>query len=109
MKMAKPSSKTGRGYDRRRWKRARALFLAKHPTCRLCAEAGRVSGATVVDHRVPHKGDPQLFWDQSNWQALCTPCHDSTKRKAERSGGPLQGCDEDGLPLDPAHRWNAGG
>jgi 5-methylcytosine-specific restriction protein A len=35
----------------------------------------------VVDHIVPHRGDKKLFWDSSNWQALCDGqtgrgCHD---------------------------------
>jgi 5-methylcytosine-specific restriction protein A len=30
----------------------------------------------VVDHIVPHRGREQLFWDESNWQALCKACHD---------------------------------
>ncbi|WP_368028316.1 HNH endonuclease signature motif containing protein [Paenibacillus sp. DCT19] len=30
----------------------------------------------MVDHIVPHKGDEGLFWDSTNWQALCKRCHD---------------------------------
>ena len=37
---------------------------------------GRYTKATVVDHIQPHRGDPKLFWDQSNWQSLCKRCHD---------------------------------
>ena len=33
--------------------------------------------AQVVDHIIPHRGDPSLMWDESNWQSLCKPCHDS--------------------------------
>ena len=44
-----------RGYDRR-WQKARARY--------------------VVDHIRPHRGDPILFWDESNWQSLCKACHD---------------------------------
>ena len=36
---------------------------------------GRYVLATDVDHIVPHRGDPVLFWDQSNWQALCHSHH----------------------------------
>lgn len=31
--------------------------------------------ATVVDHKRPHRGDLQLFWDRNNWQGLCEDCH----------------------------------
>ncbi len=92
-------------YDRQRWRRERRLFLRQNPLCRLCREAGRVAGATVVDHIEPHKGNPRLFWSWTNWQPLCKPCHDGTKKQQEGSGA-LRGCDEDGNPLDPEHRWN---
>jgi 5-methylcytosine-specific restriction endonuclease McrA len=64
-----------RGYDSR-WSKARLLFLDIHPLCTQCTSAGLIVGATVVDHIIPHKGDKKLFWSQSNWQALCKPCHD---------------------------------
>lgn len=87
-----------------RWERARKIFLASHPLCRMCERRCRVTAATVVDHRDPHRGDFDLFWNQDNWQALCQPCHDRHKQSQERTGA-LKGCDKDGLPLDPAHRW----
>lgn len=37
----------------------------------------------VVDHIRPHRGDPVLFWDENNWQALCKFCHDSRKQRVE--------------------------
>ena len=71
----------------------------------MCTAAGRVTMATVVDHIEPHKGDPELFWDEDNWQGLCKPCHDGAKAELERTGR-IRGCDADGLPLDPGHHWN---
>jgi 5-methylcytosine-specific restriction endonuclease McrA len=47
-----------------------------HPLCEECLGHGVAMPATVVDHIVPHRGDPKLFWDRSNWQALCKRCHD---------------------------------
>lgn len=64
-----------RGYDSR-WQRARLSFLADNPLCVECSKGGRIAEATVVDHVKPHRGDNALFWDRSNWQALCKPCHD---------------------------------
>jgi 5-methylcytosine-specific restriction protein A len=63
-----------RGYDSR-WRAARKRYFAIHPLCVECQRMGRLSAATIVDHIVPHKGDPNLFWNQSNWQALCRRCH----------------------------------
>ena len=64
-----------RGYDAK-WRAARKRYLKRHPLCELCKARGELSPATVVDHIVPHRGDMQLFWDQSNWQPLCKHCHD---------------------------------
>lgn len=54
----------------------RKAYLAAHPLCEQCMKEGRYTQATVVDHIVPHRGDPALFWDPSNWQVLCKQCHD---------------------------------
>jgi 5-methylcytosine-specific restriction protein A len=64
-----------RGYDSR-WRKARLSFLADHPLCAQCEQAGKTEAATVVDHVVSHKGDQSLFWDSSNWRPLCKRCHD---------------------------------
>lgn len=48
---------------------------------------GKYTKATVVDHVVPHRGEELLFWDRSNWRALCKRCHDKKT-----------GC-EDSLPV----------
>nr|WP_133580653.1 HNH endonuclease signature motif containing protein [Aureibacillus halotolerans] len=60
-----------RGYNTR-WRKARQAYLAAHPVCVECKRM-----ANVVDHITPHKGDDDLFWDQGNWQAMCTSCHNS--------------------------------
>lgn len=63
-----------RGYGGK-WRNARVRFLSKHPLCVKCREKGKLTPATVVDHIVPHRGDPVLFWDENNWQPLCRDCH----------------------------------
>ena len=92
-------------YDRVRWKRRRAAFLAANPLCRMCEQQSRATLATVVDHIKPHKGDPELFFDESNWQGLCKTDHDAAKAELEATGR-LRGCDASGHPLDPNHLWN---
>jgi 5-methylcytosine-specific restriction protein A len=74
-----------RGYGSR-WRRARAAYLARHPLCVPCRVAGRLAPATVVDHVVPHHGDQRLFWDESNWQSQCKPCHDGKTAREGRWG-----------------------
>ena len=92
-------------YDKRRWRRRSRQFLAEHPLCRFCEQQGRVTLARVVDHIEPHRGDPEKFWDQANWQPLCKTDHDAAKAELERTGK-LRGCDASGRPLDPNHPWN---
>lgn len=73
------TSSTARGYTYR-WQQERAAYLREHPLCQCPAcDDGRlrVMVATVVDHKVPHRGDMTLFWDQSNWQAMNKECHDA--------------------------------
>lgn len=69
------ASASKRGYDRK-WQQARQRFLDAHPLCSECLKNNKYVKATVVDHIVPHRGDQKLFWDQTNWQPLCKPCHD---------------------------------
>ncbi|WP_323784771.1 HNH endonuclease signature motif containing protein [Thalassovita sp.] len=43
------------------------------------------ASATVVDHIKAHRGDERLFWDRTNWQPLCAPCHNRHKQRQERA------------------------
>lgn len=94
------------------WQKASKAFLRAHPLCQCphCDEGRkRVTASAVVDHHVPHRGDPVLFWDRSNWRAMAKACHDSYKQTLEKSGR-IKGVDAaTGLPLDPAHWWNTTG
>lgn len=80
--MRAPRSSPSRIYNRR-WQKVRLVYLAAHPLCVACQAEGRVTAATVVDHRRPHRGDQVLFWDEDNWQGLCKDHHD---RKTGRGG-----------------------
>lgn len=94
-----------RGYGAK-WQRERLRFLEQHPLCIDHQARGKVVAATVVDHKIPHKGDLKLFWSRSNWQPLCKPCHDSHKQRLETTGK-APGCDIHGLPLESTHHWHA--
>ena len=63
-----------------RWRRLRAVYLTNNPLCVFHLRRGRDVIATVVDHIMPHGGDPVLFWDQDNWQSLCGTCHNAVKQ-----------------------------
>jgi 5-methylcytosine-specific restriction enzyme A len=71
----------------RRWQRLRLAYLARNPLCQ-CEEndgAGCGRPAIVVDHRIPHNGDPVLLYDWNNLQAMTKACHD--RKTAARDGG----------------------
>lgn len=93
------TSERGYGWE---WQKARRVFLQAHPLCEMCQalKPPRVTAATVVDHRIPHRGDPVLFWNRSNWQALCKLHHDSDKQAIEKSGRAPQQIGLDGFPID---------
>lgn len=64
-----------RWYSTARWRKSRDWFLSLNPLCKHCELEGYTTAATEVDHRVPHRGDEQLFWDCDNWSPLCQSCH----------------------------------
>lgn len=76
-------SASARGYDAK-WRKAREQYLRRNQCCVHCdLYFGRIEEAAAVDHIIEHngQGDP-LFWDETNYQALCESCHN---RKTGRS------------------------
>lgn len=79
-----------RGYGGR-WQKVRAAFLKRNPLCVKCMDEGRITAGTVVDHLIPHRGDPVLMWDEDNFQTLCGPHHNRDKQREEkRSPGAIR-------------------
>ena len=74
----------GRGYGSA-WNKARKKYLESHPLCVQCMKEGRYVKATDVDHIIPHRGNQVLFWEQSNWQALCHSCHSRKTRNEDHN------------------------
>ena len=88
------------------WHRGlRPAQLAAQPLCELCGNYGFVKEATVVHHKVPHRGDWDLFNNSDNLQSLCKSCHDSAGQADD-----IRGYDKrvlaDGWPDDPKHPFN---
>lgn len=91
-------SKAQAWYSSRRWKARRlAQLRADNHLCVYCAKIGKTTPATVADHVVPHKGDELLFWTGA-LQSLCSPCHDSVKRR-EEGGRIVTVIGADGWPI----------
>lgn len=95
------SSQRGYGY---KWQQARAAYLLKHPLCVMCLSAANVHEqalesvilactakgiaipwANTVDHKVAHRGDMKVFWDSTQWQSLCGPCHSSHAQRRDNA------------------------
>lgn len=75
-------------YKTARWQQLRMEVLTRDKfTCQMVG-CGKVTGKTsqlVCDHIQPHRGNERLFWDLSNLQCLCKPCHDRLKQRQEQS------------------------
>jgi 5-methylcytosine-specific restriction enzyme A len=91
-------------HNRYRWQKVRRHQRRVQPLCAMCLQRGINAPATLVDHIIPHHGDPNKFWF-GPLQSLCDACHFSVKQQAERLGYRLD-AGLDGWPLDPAHPSN---
>lgn len=76
---------TARWQRLRKWVLLRDGFVCRQTGVVLC-EGRRAPNAAVVDHIRPHRGDPRLFWDPDNLQAVSKAWHDSTKQSLEKTG-----------------------
>ncbi len=100
-------------YSTARWRRLRAMQLARQPLCSACMnDEGRAVPAVDVDHRVPisQGGEP---WSMENLQSLCH-AHHSIKTGFDMKGESFErwerrGCNPDGSPRDPQHPWHRRG
>jgi 5-methylcytosine-specific restriction endonuclease McrA len=61
--------------DLYRCQKTGVLLSGKHPA----------PNSPVVDHIKPHSGDPALFWDEANLQAVSKEYHDSIKQAVEHA------------------------
>lgn len=75
--------KASRRLYNNRLQKAGRIFLNANPYCEECKRIGKIIPVTVVDHIIPHKGNRDLFWDDSNWQAMCKRCHDTKTAKED--------------------------
>lgn len=71
-----------------RWKRLRLKVLDdKLWTCEKTGvklvEGNKAPNSAVVDHIIPHREDPALFWDEKNLQVVSKSYHDKAKQSQE--------------------------
>ena len=91
-------------YDSVRWRKRRKRQLTSELLCERCHARGKIVLATVAHHRVPHKGNPELFWN-GELSSLCKACHDGEAQQQEKRGYSTT-IGQDGWPLDPLHPAN---
>ncbi len=79
-------------YSSAKWRRLRERILERDGW--VCQQTGTLlvgiypaPDCPVVDHIVPHRGDEDLFWDESNLQAVSKGWHDREKQRRERAEG----------------------
>lgn len=91
---AGPRRKTQAGaewYRTARWQKLAARVRKRDDyTCQqtgvLCLGKHPAPDSPVVDHIRPHRGDPVLFWDETNLQTVSKAWHDSEKQRREKRG-----------------------
>lgn len=71
-------------YSTKDWQDKSARQLSIMPLCEYHARLGQYVPASIADHIIPHKCDPELFW-QGKLQSLCNDCHASVKRRLEKA------------------------
>jgi 5-methylcytosine-specific restriction enzyme A len=78
------TAQRGYGY---RWQKFAKAYLRSNPLAVDIFNCfnGRIYPAEVVDHIVPHRGDPVLFWSITNLQGLRKVDHD--RKTATEDGG----------------------
>lgn len=77
-------------YTSRRWRKLRQVILVRDLyTCQrtgvLLIGKHPAPNSAVIDHIRPHRGDPVLFWDETNLMAVSKAFHDSQKQREEKN------------------------
>lgn len=71
-------------YGTPEWRAIRRAVLIDQPLCERHLRRGEIVAATVVNHRMPHRGDWLLFVE-GPFEAVCKGCHDGIIQREERA------------------------
>ena len=79
-------------YKSARWQALRQEVLVRDLyTCQrtgvLCTGKHPAPNSPVVNHKAPHHGDPELFWDINNLETVTKEAHDGLIQSEERRAG----------------------
>jgi len=84
-------------YKTAKWQRLREAQLMAQPLCERCLVQEIVTEATVAHHRIPHRGDLELFY-RGEIESLCASHHDG-EAKREEAGKRVVRFDAQGWPV----------
>lgn len=82
-------------YKTKRWQALRLQVFVRdgfmcQRTGEMCIGRHPAPNSPVANHRVPHRGDPALFWDPANVETVTKAVHDSEiqaeEHRAARDG-----------------------
>lgn len=79
----RPNQDVRRWYRTARWAALRQHKMNENPLCLDCYAFGHIEPWTDLDHRIPHRGDPALFWDPHNLEGRCHACHSAKTRRGQ--------------------------
>ena len=90
-------------YKTARWQRlAKACYVRDLYTCQrtgvLLTGKHPAPNSPVANHKVPHKGNPDLFWDMDNIETIAKSVHDGVVQSEERTGRKAVTIGIDGWP-----------
>ena len=68
-------------YNTSKWRKLRAFILKNQPYCNNCGATEKLE----IHHRIQPKGNPELFYDESNLVPLCGLCHKNVTAREIRS------------------------
>ena len=86
-----PDARVRRWYKSKRWQELREqvlvrdLYTCQHTGVLLTGKAP-APDSPIVHHKVPHRGDEQLFWDINNLECVSKEYHDPEAQRMEKSG-----------------------
>ena len=94
-------------YQAKQWRVLREHVLLRDrficQRCKCFLKRGRSHPQSAVVHHIKaHKGDPDLFFDIGNLQAVCWSCHSGVIQSEEARGYSTE-IGQDGWPTDDNH------
>jgi 5-methylcytosine-specific restriction protein A len=80
-------------YRTPRWRALRLLILARDPFCIRCLSKSPPirTPSTVANHIKKARDFPELFFEETNLEGDCKPCHDSEIQSEERKANGRKG------------------